>query len=152
MYVNVDGARKIVLVVTFKHIVHQVQSWAAETGAASRYASPKWCGTVSATLASTWTTSESLRALWQYIFFTSCKHEHHWIKILCGLRRKCNATLAALAASSRSSGGGGVPYRATSTETRVYSVDNFSLRMPCQMGLRWYVRWQARILMGMAGL
>jgi hypothetical protein len=26
--------------------------------------------------------------------------------------------------------------------------DNFSPRMPCQMGFRWNVRWQARILIG----
>jgi hypothetical protein len=28
------------------------------------------------------------------------------------------------------------------------TVQNFSPRMPCQMGLRWYVRWQARFLIG----
>jgi hypothetical protein len=30
----------------------------------------------------------------------------------------------------------------------IYCVDKFSPRMPCQMGLRWYVRWHARILIG----
>jgi hypothetical protein len=30
----------------------------------------------------------------------------------------------------------------------MYRSDKFSSRMPCQMGLKWYVRWLARILIG----